>query len=277
MLLQHPQHHSHGFFGIAFDFDGPSGSALVDGSIATRPGYFSLGSYGPHRAVPRILEILRRTQTPATFFTPAWVVQQWPDLCREIRDAGHEMAGHGDRHETFFGLPIADQAGILERSQATFERELGAVARGFRAPSGDMDPATVGLLRDFGYTYSSSMRSGDRPYQRPDGGIDELPAKSIFDDYSAFAYHRGPNFPIGLDRIAHYDSVFANWREEAIAGADEGLPVVSIWHPKVIGTPGRLLLLEQFIRDLQEHETVRFGRCDEIIDYYLGEHAHAVA
>ncbi|WGW13940.1 polysaccharide deacetylase family protein [Saxibacter everestensis] len=266
-----------GFFALAFDLDGPSGSALVDGSIGTRPGYFVFGSYGPHRAVPRILELLAAADVRATFFTPGWVVRHWPELCRRIRDEGHEMAGHGDRHETLFGLPRAEQVGILERSQQAFIDVLGDHARGFRAPSGDVDPATIGLLKEHGYTYSSSLRSGDLPFRHAGSGLAEVPAKSLFDDYAAFAYHRAPNFPSGLDRVASYHSVFRSWREEAFAGADEGLPVVSIWHPKVIGTPGRLLMLEAFIDDLQGHPNLRIATCGEVVEHYLEGGARAVA
>lgn len=266
-----------GFFGLAFDFDGPSGSALVDGSMRTKPGYFTFGSYGPHRALPRILELLAAADVRATFFTPAWMVRQWPDACRRIRAEGHELAGHGDRHETFFGLPRAEQAAILERSQQTFAKVLGAPAEGFRAPSGDIEPGTIRLLEEYGYTYSSSLRSGDLPFRHAGSHLAELPAKSMFDDYAAFAYHRAPNFPAGLDRIAPYGSVFRSWREEAFAGADEGLPVVSIWHPKVIGTPGRLLLLESFIEDLSAHPGLRIGTCGEIVEHYLGGDRRAVA
>lgn len=250
---------------LAFDLDGPTGDAMVSGDIWDRPGYFTLGAYGPHRAVPRILDILRSHRTHATFFTPAWVVRTWPDLCRRILDEGHEVAGHGDIHEMFYGRTREDQAEILDRSQQTFRDVLGRPALGFRAPSGDLAPETPGLLADAGYTYSSSMRSGDRPYRRTDAPLYEIPAKSLFDDYSAFAYHREPNFPRGLDRIAPYRPVFTTWLEEIDAAADEGLTVSTIWHPKVSGTPGRARLMDDFIGTLLDRDDVRVMRADEVI------------
>ncbi|MBK0417909.1 polysaccharide deacetylase family protein [Leucobacter sp. CSA1] len=258
------------YFGLAFDLDGPSGDALVNGSIWRKPGYFAFGAYGPNRAVPRLLELLAGLGIRATFFTPAWVVRRWPELCLAIRDAGHELAGHGDRHEALFGLPADEQRGILERAQQTFLDVLGAEAHGFRAPSGDLDATTIALLGEHGYRYSSSFRSGDLPFRHEVNGLAELPAKSLFDDYAAFAYTRSPNFPAGLDRIADYGAVFRSWREEAVAGADEGVPVTSIWHPKIIGTPGRLVLLERFLRELRHEHGIRVTRCDEIVADYLG-------
>ncbi|MGW5647469.1 hypothetical protein ACWEV3_41885 [Saccharopolyspora sp. NPDC003752] len=43
---------------LAFDLDGPTGTAMLDGSIWRKPEYFTLGSYGPWRALPRILDLL---------------------------------------------------------------------------------------------------------------------------------------------------------------------------------------------------------------------------
>ncbi|MCA3888077.1 MAG: polysaccharide deacetylase, partial [Burkholderia sp.] len=35
---------------LAFDLDGPTGDAMLNGSIWRNPAYFTLGSYGPWRA-----------------------------------------------------------------------------------------------------------------------------------------------------------------------------------------------------------------------------------
>ncbi|WP_426300682.1 polysaccharide deacetylase family protein [Arthrobacter sp. R-11] len=235
---------------LAFDLDGPTGDAMLSGALWRKPGYFTLGAYGPHRAMPRILDILAGHGLSATFFTPSWVVEQWPELCRRVLDEGHEMAHHGHRHEVFFGKPEEEQRAIIRHSRDIFRQLLGAPGAGFRAPSGDWHPRTAQLLAEEGLLYSSSLRNGDLPFRHADNGLIELPAKSLFDDYTAFAYHRAPNFPSGLDRVAPYRPVFNGWRDEILAAADEGLMVSTIWHPKVIGTPGRALLLDEFLGSL---------------------------
>ncbi|MCP3425574.1 polysaccharide deacetylase family protein [Rothia sp. AR01] len=266
---------------LCFDLDGPSGDALVSGALWDKPGFFCQGAYGPHRAVPRILEILRELGLRATFFTPGWVVRTWPELCVRIREAGHEVSGHGDLHEQFFGRPVEEQRAVLESAQESFASVLGERAAGFRAPSGDYDPATPQLLVEAGYAYSSSLRSGDRPFLRRDVPLVELPAKSMFDDYAYFAYHRAPDFPRGLDRVASYRTTFDTWSLEARAAAAEGLTVSTIWHPKVIGTPGRLIEMERFLTGLLEEGAVRFRTAHDVARECLaresGRSEHAVA
>lgn len=69
---------------LAFDLDGPTGNALIDGSIWRNPAFFTLGGYGPWRALPRLLDLLRDLAIPATFFVPGWVIENWTDRCRAI-------------------------------------------------------------------------------------------------------------------------------------------------------------------------------------------------
>lgn len=252
---------------LAFDLDGPTGGAMLDGSLWDKPGYFCLGAYGPHRAVPRILDILTNLGLHATFFTPSWVVEQWPELCRRIVAGGHEVANHGHRHELFFALAEYEQRAVLGHAQAIFRRELGVTATGFRAPSGDWHPRTADLLAESGFTYSSSLRNGDAPFRHDGRTLIELPAKSLFDDYTAFAYYRAPDFPAGLDRVAHYRDTFSTWTDEVRAAADEGATVTTIWHPKVIATPGRAVLLEAFLADVRDRIAVR--TCADVVATWM--------
>jgi len=241
---------------------------MLNGSLWDKPGYFGLGAYGPHRAVPRLLAILRNHGLHATFFTPAWVVEQWPELCQQIVESGHEIAGHGYRHEVFHRMPEPEHRALLQHAQGIYRRLLGSPVTGFRAPSGDWDTATPRLLAETGHLYSSSLRGQDRPFAHQGVDLVEVPAKSLFDDYTAFAYHRGPNFPEGLDRIAHYGDVFEDWGAEFLSGAREGAVSVTIWHPKVIGTPGRALALDEFLGGLLDSGQLKFATCHNIAAFW---------
>lgn len=255
---------------VAFDLDGPTGGAMLNGSLWDRPGYFVLGAHDAETCLPRVLDMLQDQDIRATFFIPTWVMLRWPDACARIVEEGHEAAAHGHRHEVFHHLTRAEQAAVLARSQEVFREVLGREAEGFRAPSGDVPVDFYELLRDHGYRFSSSMRSGDHPYLDTATGIVEIPTKSLFDDYGYFAYHRSPNFPSGLDRIAPYEQVFDYWFDEIEAAAEEGLTVSTIWHPKVVATPGRSIGLERLLQRLGSHDAVRFttGRdiCDEVAE-----------
>src|SRR5262245_26442960 len=50
----------------------------------------------------RLLEILDRAGTQATFFVLGWVAERSPALVRRIHDAGHELASHGHEHRLVY-------------------------------------------------------------------------------------------------------------------------------------------------------------------------------
>lgn len=267
-----------GCMALAFDLDGPTGDAMLNGSIWQKPEYFTFGGYGPFRALARILDLLRAFQVPATFFVPAWVVEQWPQQCRAIVEQGHEVAYHGYRHESFWSLNASEQRQVMATSRDIFWQHLGIRAGGFRTPSGDWHADTPSVLLDAGVTYSSSMRGDDRPYAIQVAGYEqplvEIPGKWEMDDYASLAYTREPDFPKGLDRTASYALTLDNWCREFDGAMAEGLCLTTLFHPKISGKPGRILLLEQFLAHMTANPQVWFARCGEVAEWYLKEQQH---
>ncbi len=260
---------------LAFDLDGPTGQAMLDGSLWRRPGYFAQGAYGPFRALPRILDLLDEADVPATFFTPAWVVETWPDACRAVVERGHEMAHHGYRHERYWDLTPEEQAGVISHSQRIFREVLGTTATGFRTPSGDWHPATPRLLLDAGFHYSSSLRGDDRPYFLSVDGeptrLVEIPARWDLDDYASLAYTRNPDYPAGQDRIAGYRATLDNWTREFDGHHAEGLCLTTLFHPKVSGRPGRLMMLERLLAHMRATGDVWFATCHQVARWWRSQ------
>jgi peptidoglycan/xylan/chitin deacetylase (PgdA/CDA1 family) len=259
---------------LAFDVDGPTGDAMLDGSLRDNPRYFTQGAYGPWKALPRLLELLARYELKATFFIPSWVILHWTEHCIRIVKDGHEVAYHGHRHEVFIDCAPQQQLDIMETSRAIFQRYLGATPVGFRTPSGDWSNETAELLKAFGIIYSSSMRGDDRPYFHdtvlPGHGLVEIPARWDIDDYTALAYTEEPDFPVGLDRISDYRTVEANWKAEFEGYHRDGLCWTTILHPKVCARPGRLSILEGLFRAIRAHgDAVWCTRLFEVAQWWI--------
>ena len=90
---------------------------------------------------PRVLALLDRHRTRATFFCVGERVARYPSLAREIVARGHAVENHSQRHLHRFALlgPRALTCEI-ERAQEAILAATGEVARFFRAPAGLRNP-----------------------------------------------------------------------------------------------------------------------------------------
>jgi len=112
------------------------------------------------RNVDRILALLARHDTRATFFTLGWVAQRYPQLVRNIVAQGHELASHGYGHERASDLSREAFTQDIVRARQLLEDVGGVAVQGYRAPSfsiGEGNLWAFDCLQQAGYRYSSSI------------------------------------------------------------------------------------------------------------------------
>ncbi len=220
----------------------------------------SIGQYGPKRAVDMILDLLEQYKVKGTFFVPGLTAERYPEMIKKIDEAGHEIGHHGYAHERFASKTVEEQIEIIERSQVIFEKLIGKRVRGFRTPSGDWSRETPKLLHERGFLYSSSMRGDDRPYRTVIDGettdFIEIPTKWELDDYVEMAYNLYPAEPAGQDRISCYRNVKDNFMREFEGSHRFGLCISFMMHPQVIGTPGRIQILDSLLKYITAQKDV---------------------
>jgi polysaccharide deacetylase family protein (PEP-CTERM system associated) len=136
----------------------------------------------------RYLEQFSEWGVKATFFIVGTVARRYPALIKEIADAGHEIACHGNRHHQIdklsrqeFRLDLQEN---LEALRSCGVKEI----YGYRAPTFSLTEQTSwahAVLADLGFTYSSSVLPAKNPlYGWPEfgksirkvaGGLLEIP------------------------------------------------------------------------------------------------------
>lgn len=136
--------------------------------------YFQVSAFAPHiartewdhrecrveRNMDRILGLLARHQTQATFFTLGWIAERYPQLVRRIVEEGHELASHGYGHQRASDLSRDEFRDDVTRAKALLEDIGGQAVWGYRAPSfsiGDANLWALDVLQEAGYRYSSSI------------------------------------------------------------------------------------------------------------------------
>jgi polysaccharide deacetylase family protein (PEP-CTERM system associated) len=108
----------------------------------------------------RILELLARHRTRATFFVLGWVAERHPDLVREIRAGGHELACHGYAHRLVYDMDRETLRADLRRARRAIEDASGAAVTGYRAPTFSIVRGSLWALEivaEEGFEYDSSI------------------------------------------------------------------------------------------------------------------------
>jgi peptidoglycan/xylan/chitin deacetylase (PgdA/CDA1 family) len=121
---------------------------------ASRP----LGEHFTIEIVGRMLELLDRHATKATFFVEAFNAEVYPELLGEIAARGHEVGCHAWQHEHWGSLEPETERELLTRSTAALAGVVPAPV-GFRPPGGRLTDRSAELLVELGYRYYSPAGS----------------------------------------------------------------------------------------------------------------------
>lgn len=250
--------------GLSFDFDNET-VTLRDGRDSV--SQLSQGEYGARAGLPRVLDLLRRHQVPASFFVPAVSALLHEPSMKAIVAAGHEVGLHGWIHERNSQLDEATERALMTRALDTLERIAGRRPVGMRTPSWDYSPSTITLARELGLLYDSSLMADDRPYEvvaagQPTG-IVELPVEWILDDAPYF----------GMDRFStirptmNQDEVYAIWKGEFdVAYEERGLFILTM-HPHIVGHRARAAMLDRLVAYIKSKPGVWFATHEQIARY----------
>ena len=265
---------------MTFDFDALSGW-IARGM--TTPSPISRGDFGPNVALPRILALLRNYDVPTSWYIPGHTLETYPDQCRRVCDAGHEIGHHGWTHRPPASLTREQEEGELARANEQIRKLTGRHACGYRSPSWDLSPHSVELLLKHGFTYDSSMMGDDyTPYRVRQGDVIELEKPAVFgkktrliempiswtlDDFPHFEYIRTPNGI--MPGLMNANDVLANWVDDFMYLRDnlEWGVITYTFHPFVIGRGHRMLALEKLIRTLKDNGAVFMKLEDAAAEY----------
>ncbi len=108
----------------------------------------------------RILQLLGKHNTEATFFVLGWIAERVPDLIREIERHGHEIATHGYSHSLLTEMTPESFEKDLKKALELTRNSADGEILGFRAPSFTITEKTLwalDILAKNGIRYDSSI------------------------------------------------------------------------------------------------------------------------
>ena len=222
--------------------------------------------FGVRTGVVRILRLLDRYGLPATFFVPGFTIRNFPDVVKTIQAAGHEMACHGNVHETLSELDEQAERRVLREQLDIYAEHLGIRPKGYRSPSWSLNVRSPALLKEHGFVYDSSLMGDDVPYwiDTPHGRLAEVPVQWLLDDAPFFRHVYG-----ATNQIAEPDRVIRLWEGEFRGMYRENGCFVLTMHPFIIGRGGRIDGLERLIRAIRQEPGVWFATCMRVAEWAI--------
>lgn len=125
------------------------------------------------KSIKKVLDLLAENQVKATFFVLGWIADRQPEIVRQIRAAGHEIASRG----YWKGMPTSPtQLGEdLQRAKEALEGAGSNRIYGYRFPAWITKPEGLWILdiaAQQGYAYSSSVNPIGRRFAKRPGWIE---------------------------------------------------------------------------------------------------------
>ena len=227
-------------------------------------GMESTYEYGSRVGVWRLFEILDRYGIKATFFSCAVALEQNPEVVEAICEYGHCVVSHGYRWEEAFRLSREAEKEHIELAVESFKRTLGIRPRGWYCRYGPSVNTRELIVAEGGFDYDCDAYNDDLPYfvTTSRGPHLVVPYTPDNNDYRFWQ----PGITVGR-HFAEYlmDSFEVLYRE-----SDRGPVMMTVGlHPRIIGRPGRIGSLDDFISRIRETDGVAFATRDEIATMWL--------
>lgn len=106
-----------------------------------------------------LLDLFDSNNAKSTFFFLGWVAERYPDLVKEVKRRGHEVASHGYAHTKVHQQTPAEFKADASKAKDMLEQLTGSAVVGYRAPSFSINKQSewaFEILAELGHKYSSS-------------------------------------------------------------------------------------------------------------------------
>jgi peptidoglycan/xylan/chitin deacetylase (PgdA/CDA1 family) len=143
------------------------------------------GSYKGIESLPQLLDLLKKMDIKASFFTTADVCIKYPEIMERIVTEEHQIGCHGYSHKELWFKTYKQQLKEIRKSTEVINNLLGIKPKIFRAPRFSVNEKTIRVLEELGYEIDSSVL--------PNNIVKEL--RGLITFHSHIGAHKVPYYP----------------------------------------------------------------------------------
>lgn len=224
--------------------------------------------YGINRGAPRVLRLLDEAGAPATWTVCGRALEKAPWLAEAIVARGDEPCNHGYRWAFTAFMDEDQERAFIEKSTASVLELCGRRPAGWLSRYLHTD-LTRRLILEQGYAYHMDDYSDDFPFwdlvEMKDGARRPMVIMPYAVDSNDMKFWLDPSFTpdMWLDYAKRtFDWLLAESRQDGARIMSLGL------HLRIIGRPGRIGALREFLAYVKDRPDVWIARREDIAAHF---------
>ncbi len=223
--------------------------------------HYTAREYGTRVGVYRLLEAIEKAGVKASFATNGAIGDRYPELVREIVEAGHEIIAHStDMNGTIAsGMEAGAEKALIAQSLASLEAVTGERPQGWLSIARSQSFDTPNLLKAAGVKYCCDWVNDELPWRFANGLVN-LPLNHELSDRQIVTVQQQ-----SVDSYAHSIGDAFDWLAgEAETFGGRMLPLHLT--PYIMGLPYRIEAFEKLLGDLASRDEAWFATGGEIVE-----------
>jgi allantoinase len=226
----------------------------------------SIYEYGSRAGAWRILDVFREHELPLTIFAVAMAAERTPQIIERALADSHEIASHGLRWINYHEVPEEVERAHMAEAMEILTRICGERPLGWY--TGRTSEVTRRLVAEFdGFLYDADDYSDDLPFWSKAQPGQLIVPYTLDTNDMRFATAQG--FNTGDHYYTYLRDAFDTLYEE---GATRPRMLSIGMHARLLGRPGRIGALKQFLRHVAGHDHVWVARRVDIARHWLKTH-----
>ncbi len=230
----------------------------------------SIYEYGARAGFWRLHRLFTGADIPVTIYGVATALARNPEQVAAMKKADWEIASHGLKWVEHKDMPEEDERASIAEAVRLHTEVVGERPRGWY--TGRCSANTVRLVaEEGGFDYISDTYDDDLPYWLEVDDRDQLIIPYTL-EANDMRFATAPGWVTGQDFYTYLKDAF----DVLYAEGQDGAPkILSIGlHCRLVGRPGKLAALKQFIEYIQSFDGVWTPRRIEIAEHWQKTHPH---
>ena len=234
--------------------------------------------YGSRAGVWRILREFEARKLPLTVFGVATALQRYPEALAAFQALGHDIACHGLKWIHYQDIDEATERAHMAEAMSLLQDLAGERPLGWY--TGRDSPRTRRLVADFGgFEYDSDYYGDDLPFwmkvQKTDGTIVPQLIVPYTLDCNDMRFALPQGFSHANPFFQYLKDAFDVLYQEGDPGGLNRPKMMSIgMHCRLLGRPGRIRALQEFLDYVQRHDRVWICRRLDLARHWQQTHPY---